>query len=67
MSDEESAEIVDDSLVETVKKAVELVPLEVKIVKEEKEFDELDHDDDEYQDMGITKEQLKDFEDDKEG
>ncbi len=40
-----------------------LEPLEVKIVKEKEKFDELDHDDDEYEDMSITNEELKEFED----
>ncbi len=59
--DEELQEILEDSR----QREEKIAPIEVKVVNEvKKEFDELDHDDDEYQDMGITKEQLKDFEDD---
>ncbi len=62
MSDEEVQEILEDSK----QREEKIPPLEVKVVNEvKKEFDELEHDDDEYQDMGITKEQLKEFEDDK--
>ncbi len=58
MDDEELEEKLE------VVKNADTAPIEVIVTnKEKKEFDELDHDDDEYQDMGITKEQLKEFED----
>ncbi len=58
MDDEELEEKLE------VIKNADTAPIEVIVTnKDKKEFDELDHDDDEYQDMGITKEQLKDFED----
>ncbi len=63
MDDEEAKEVIMDDTVNTKVDAEVLEPLIVKVVKEKKEFDELEHDDDEYQDMGITKEQLKEFED----
>ncbi len=58
MDDEELEEKLE------VVKNADTAPIEVIVTnKDKKEFDELEHDDDEYQDMGITKEQLKEFED----
>ncbi len=60
--DEATEEIIEDSQ----QREEKLEPLEVKIVKEEvkKEYDHLDHDDEEYIEGYITDEEIAEFDKD---
>jgi len=59
--DETEEEIIEEA------KSVTQEPLEVKIVQEKKvkEYDNLDHDDEEYIEGYITDEEIKDFDNEK--
>ncbi len=68
MDEDLAKEINSDDTANTSKDSKELIPLEVKIVNhpEVKKSDYDSTDDDEYSELGITQEQLKEFEDGKE-